>query len=116
MFGVIKEMASKPCIIMGDFNLPDIDWVNMLASNRSESFLELIMDSFLYQNVNRPTRGDNILDLVLSCDKDMVNDLQMQCPIANSDHNVICWRMTVNGDLGDQHYKKEEHYNYDKGN
>ena len=29
---------------------------------------------------------------------------------------MICWRMTVNGDLGNLHYKKEEHYNYDKDN
>src|SRR6266516_3110979 len=117
LFEVINIMASNFCIIMGDFNLPDIDWVQMTAaSNKSESFLELIMDSFLYQSVLEPTRGNNILDLVLSSDRAMVNDLKIQCPIANCDHNVINWNMKLQGDIGVAEQKTEFSYNYDKGN
>jgi len=93
LFDKIKEMAKKPCVIMGDFNFPDINWSHLESSSKGEEFLVLILDSFLLQNVTKPTRGKNILDLVLSSDKEMVNDLEIQCPVANSDHNVICWQM-----------------------
>ena len=52
-------------------------------------FLDMINDLFLIQNVNTPTRGDKILDLVLSSEKALVNDMEISCPIANSDHNII---------------------------
>ena len=52
---------------MGYFNHRHIQWKS-LESTRGEDqqFLLLIQDSFLTQHVLEPTRGENVLDLVLS--------------------------------------------------
>ncbi len=60
-----------PVTIVGDFNLPDIDWNVMNAPDNGIS--DVLMDCFLGNNltqfVREPTRGQNILDLVFSNDK-----------------------------------------------
>ena len=60
--------AKNNVLIMGDFNYPDIDWDTNTSSRHGKRFLDTINDNFLIQNVNIPTRGDNILDLILTCD------------------------------------------------
>ena len=54
-------------ILFGDSNLPEIDWTNYHSSQFKccEQFLLFINDHSLYQYVLEPTRGDNILVLVL---------------------------------------------------
>ena len=51
----------------GDFNHGHIQWKS-LESTRGEDqqFLLLIQDSFLTQHVLEPTRGENVLYLILS--------------------------------------------------
>ena len=55
---------------MGDFDHGHIQW-NSLESTVSEDqqFLFLIQDSFLTQRVPEPTRGENVLYIVLSSKK-----------------------------------------------
>ena len=60
-------------LIMGDFNLPRIDWVQEQGKGRAdEDFLVLFQDCFLTQFVDKPTRGSAVLDLLLSNDLKMV--------------------------------------------
>ena len=40
-----------------------------------QQFLLLIQDSFLTQHVLEPTRGDNVLDLVVSSQNDLVDNV-----------------------------------------
>lgn len=49
----------------------------------------MVQDNFLYQNVLVPTRGENILDLVLSNREKLVTNLEVGEPLGNSDHNSI---------------------------
>ena len=63
-------------ILVGDFNFKDIDWKNNLFLNYSinyELFSDILSDNFLNQMVLQPTRGDNILDLILTNHSDMVS-------------------------------------------
>ena len=73
----IKEVSKGECIIMGDFNHGHIQ------------FLLLIQDSFLIQHVLEPTRGKNVLDIVLSSQKELVDNVKIHKPLGNSDHNQI---------------------------
>ena len=64
---------------MGYFNHGHIQ-LKFLDSTRGEDqqFLLLIHDSFLTQHVLEPTRGENVLDLVLSQQHELVdNDNQI---------------------------------------
>ena len=41
-----------------------------------KQFLFLIQDSFLAQHMLEPTRGENVLDIVLSSQKELVNNVK----------------------------------------
>ena len=71
---------------MGDFNYPNIEWNNLHTTRDGSDFLDLIMDNFLCQHVNFPTRENNILDLFISSDPNMVDNLQCVGKLGSSDH------------------------------
>ena len=50
-------------------------------------FLFLIEESFLTQHVLEPTRGENVLDIVLSSQKELVDNVKIHEPLGNSDYN-----------------------------
>ena len=66
---VITHASRGECLIMGDFNHPDIRWNSLDSSNESAKLLLLVQNCFLTQHVLEPTRGDNVLDLILSSNK-----------------------------------------------
>ena len=56
-------------IVVGDFNFPGIQWIEgsgFASSGDDSSFENLLMDFYLFQSVEQPTRSNSILDLVLS--------------------------------------------------
>jgi len=65
----ISELCNTPTPIIctGDFNLPSVDWVKF--SCRIDGVSDVLLDSFLWNSLNQlvesPTRGKNVLDLVL---------------------------------------------------
>ena len=79
--------ASTMCdkiLITGDFIMNDIDWV----------FIECLRDNFLYQHVFEPTRFSenqtcNTLDLVISCEEEDIQNLQINPSLGVSDHATI---------------------------
>ena len=78
---------------MGDFNYSDIDWEEMESGPNGKDFLELVEDCFLFQQVELPTRGNNILDLLLSSERNMVEEMEVKCPVSTSDHNVLIFKL-----------------------
>ena len=62
----IQELSNRNLVIMGDFKYPNIDWNNLHTIRYGLDFMNLIMDIFLCQHVNFPTRENNILDLFIS--------------------------------------------------
>src|SRR2546425_10279871 len=104
----------KATLVMGDFNHADIDWDSLQASSSSgKMFLDTMNDLFLTQHVQGKTRGDSILDLVLSTEKDMVEDLLMSNPISNNDHSMLLWNLECETVMEDCMIKQ---FNYHKGN
>ena len=94
----IKKASDRNNVcILGDFNFSGIDWKNQLSDNESEDFLEVVQDSFLYQFINSPTRGNNILDLVLSNNENLVKDVGIGDELGNSDHKAIYFNIIWDG-------------------
>ena len=55
---------------MGNFNHGHIQWNSLESTGiEDQQFIFLIQDSFLTQHVLEPTRGENVLDIVLSSQK-----------------------------------------------
>ena len=89
--------SSTPDIfLMGDFNLPDIDWEfpdysqchsanDQLAAKELTNFAD---KNFLTQAVNKPTRGENTIDLVFTNkSQDIVETSTTDTQI--SDHKLV---------------------------
>ena len=85
----------KEVIIVGDFNLPDVNWTNNSASSAcSQCFLETLTDSSYCQLVTENTRfrsGQNpsLLDLVLVSDPNLVSSIEYLEPFGKSDHCTL---------------------------
>ena len=82
---------------MGDFNFPGIDWVQEQGKGRAEEdFLVLFQDCFLTQFVDKPTRACSaVLDLLLSNDPNMVEEVEVGEHLGASDHNIVCARILL---------------------
>ena len=102
---LLRIMAEKKysyLIIMGDFNLPKVNWDTLYCNTRDDDFhvkfVKCVNDCFLFQHVNEPTRvrgadEPNILDLIFSNEEGMIKNLVQEAPLGKSDHSVL--RFTV---------------------
>jgi hypothetical protein len=70
----LTNRQSLPNIILaGDFNLPDINWMDHSIRDRpqysntlNQRVIDMSKDNCLQQMTDEPTRNDNILDLVIT--------------------------------------------------
>ena len=81
---------------MGYFNHGHMQW-NSLESTEDEDqhFLLLIQDRFLTQHMLQSTRRENALNVVLSSQNELVNNVKTHEPLGNSDHNQMHFGITV---------------------
>ena len=97
------ETKTSKIIVTGDFNFPFMDWknhggnvyLNKLKGNikkedRSQANILLdMMDTYaLIQEISEPTRGKNILDLLMTNNSEMIMRVNI-IPIALTDHKLI---------------------------
>jgi len=87
-------------IIVGDFNLPSIDWVSLAAPDDGVHlpFLDFINEQGLVQFNNERTRGDHILDLVFSDDPQIIAEIHTENTengFSTSDHDSVTFNVIV---------------------
>jgi hypothetical protein len=73
------EQLNEQCsdlIILGDFNLPCRKWGERYQSNTGKMLYEYINDSGLEQLITKPTRKNNILDLIITSDNNLISAIQ----------------------------------------
>uniref|UniRef100_A0A131YPE6 Endonuclease/reverse transcriptase n=1 Tax=Rhipicephalus appendiculatus TaxID=34631 RepID=A0A131YPE6_RHIAP len=110
---IISRFPRANLVLCGDFNFPDINWDNCVASARaSKDFLEVVFTYSLSQVVTTPTRGSNILDLVLTTDSEQINSLQ--CVQGVSDHNILFFNIAI--ELPDRQPSTKYIRDYNKAN
>ena len=90
-------------LIMGDFNYKGINWETWSTNtdnplNNENKFIECLRDNFLHQHVTTPTRGrgsdtPNLLDLVMTNDEQMINDIDHMSPLGKSDHSILALKL-----------------------
>ena len=105
----VSTVKPSHLLIMGDFNLPAINWISeppLLFHDRDEisnEFLKTLDDLFLTQHVRTFTRFRGIekstLDLVISNEPEMVDDIAILKPLGKSDHAGVLWSFYFKGDL-----------------
>ena len=79
-------MSKGDCIIMGDLNHGNIKWDTQQSTGiEDQKCLCLVQDNFLNQQVLEPTRAARVLDIVLSSQKEFVDNVEIQEPLGSSD-------------------------------
>jgi hypothetical protein len=100
-----SELNYKYVLVMGDFNMRGIDWSSWTSmepeAHFSHIFLEGLQDNFLHQFVREPTRyrvnqTPSLLDLVISNDENLVNNIGYKAPLGKSDHVVLTFDIDNN--------------------
>ena len=80
----------------------------------SIKFLNLVQDSFLTQHVLEPTRGENVLDIILSSQKEFVDNVKICDPLGYSDHNQIYFIIKVKREWNKNKYVAEKYFSQRK--
>ena len=102
MIKMITINKNRNTVIVGDFNLRNINWESLSTTcneNRMEyKFLECLRDTYMYQLVRQPTtfRENNkpsILDLVLSTNEDNLSEINYLPSLGKSDHLVLTFNI-----------------------
>jgi len=110
LYEVIANASKESTVIMGDFNY-HIDWEESEGERtQDKKFLDLVNDAFLQQQVTEITREGSkyILDLVLTNEENMVENITVGENFNKSDHKIIRWTMA----LGNQIDKEEKQKRY----
>ncbi|XP_065645625.1 uncharacterized protein LOC136076089 [Hydra vulgaris] len=99
MISIISNLCESvpQFVIVGDFNLTKIDWVNYASPNEKchNLFLTLVNSLGMHQYVLEPTRENNILDLVLSNIISLLSNISVECPFSTSDHNSVLFHINT---------------------
>ena len=95
----ISEVSKGDCIIIGDFNHGNIKWDTLQSTGvEDQKLLCLVQDNFLTQHVLEPTRATRILDIVLSSQNELVDNVEIKEPLGSSDHNQMHFNINVKSD------------------
>jgi hypothetical protein len=108
LYELIDNVSKNRVIIVGDFNFPELDWSSLDNVDVAHPFVENLGNNFLVQHVDKPTRGNNYLDLVLSSDETMINNLDVGETFETSDHQIVRFNL-----LGLKEIPKDKPRNYD---
>ena len=95
----ISTLGYSHVLIMGDFNYKDIKWENWSTPGCNEYsdeflFVEALRDSFFHQHIVQPTwvrhgQEPSVLDLVLTNEEGMIENIEYGNPLGKSDHLVL---------------------------
>lgn len=94
-----QSSGSKDMLLLGDFNLPNINWLEGSGfSNSSDlsEFCDFLCDSNLFQLVDEPTRSQNVLDLLITNMVEKISGLEVSKEISlPSDHHAILFELQI---------------------
>ena len=96
-------------LILGDFNLPEIDSskygiVNASKNQHSARLVESMRDAFLFQHVELPScfhlgQEPSTLNLILTNEENMVQESNSRAGLGKSDHIVISFKFMCYADF-----------------
>jgi len=90
---MLLEVSNKNFILMGDFNYGHIDWsigaCETGATEECRLFSECLQEGFITQHVTSRTTERSILDLVLTNEPELINEVENLGKFATSDHSLL---------------------------
>lgn len=112
--GLMETICKDTFILMGDFNY-HIDWHKQVGERQQDKeFLELMENNHLIQVVDKPTRGENTLDLVITSEDHLIENVDVGEHFLTSDHQIV--RFKILFEQGADRVQKSRRYNFFKAN
>ena len=109
-----KACSYDDVVLVGDFNFRDINWSTYCSPHELDNiFIETLEENSLYQLIQEPTRGSNILDLLLTSNLDLVDSVLVDEKFSTSDHNSLFF--TLKSPLPRINYKQRKVFLYSRG-
>ena len=104
-------------VILGDFNMPSVDWKTLNGPIKFMPFVRCCSEHFLRQHVNESTRpnSNSILDLIFSTIGTNIGEVAVEECFGSSDHSIINFRLKLPSSYKtfDSHYVKRNYYKAD---
>jgi len=95
-----EALCSQALVLVGNFNPLDVCWKDHTAScKRSRRLLESTDDNFLDQVLDRPTRGEAVLDFLLTSAKEIIKGIKVGGSLGCSDCALVEFVISRNVDL-----------------
>src|SRR5207245_9635338 len=90
--------VTNQCLLVGDLNCGGIDWEKFCVNGDSlqKLFFDSVCNQGFHQLVNKPTREEAILDLVLCNDPLFVASVAVVNPFSTSDHSMVIFVLDIN--------------------
>ena len=98
-----EDSENSPCLLVGgDFNFPDISWQDgyghinpspTYGTDTNKFFVDTINDHGLEQLISAPTRGNNILDLLLCSHPSLISNVEITPGISDHDAILYCFEL-----------------------
>jgi len=86
-------------VLVGDFNLPKMLWLfghySCPDTEIYNQFLTFVTDLSYIQMVDFPTRGNNVLDLLLTTEPSLFTAVKSECPFGSSDHSSVVFDIVL---------------------
>ena len=114
LINLLSDKLTDNCIIMFDINFPNIIWNQNYAPRGSPGsvFLDFCNNYNLVQCVYSPTRENNIIDIILTSNINLINELKNTLPFLLSDYESLSFYLPFNFIP----IKKTKFRNFSKGN
>ena len=97
----MAESAPSHLLIAGDINSPNVNWSDWTSSDKDgETLIDTLRNNFLHQHIDKPTRyrigtQPTCIDLVMTNEEGMVNNIAYLSGIGLSDHVCIKFDFAV---------------------
>ena len=109
--------SKGPTFVVGDFNCPDINWNSGSMPSNGVSLLLYTFATVngFVQAVGMPTRGKNLVDLVLINQPLYLSAISVEQPFSSSDHNTVSFNVLYDCAATSSHNKPQRKYLWKKG-
>ena len=83
------QKVPQPCIIIGDFNYSQIDWVDMSYDSLCEEFVDAVQSNSFTQHIEFPTHSSGTQPDIVLCNQTDILAVENEGPLGKSDHSMV---------------------------
>lgn len=99
IFHALNNVISSNTVLIGDFNYPNVNFEEMTGDGEGSRLIDFMENNYFTQYVLEPTRENNILDLILSNNDQIIENVEIEDGLNDSDHNSITFNLKIQSSI-----------------